>query len=208
MARHAFIVGGTGQIGRKIAELLLSNGWQVTLTHRGRRPEPVELLRMGAQFTALDRNEDGALRNALHGGADAVIDTIAYTPEHAGQLIDVSGNVGALAVISSASVYQDYAGRTLDEAGEGGFPDFPEPIKETQATVPPGPQTYSTLKSALELRLIEGSKAPVTILRPCAIYGSHSLASKGVLVRQTHDRSTAGHSPRIPGREPVSYKLR
>jgi nucleoside-diphosphate-sugar epimerase len=175
VARHAFIIGGTGQIGRKIAETLLFNGWQLTLTHRGSHPEPVELLRMGAKFAAMDRNENEAIQNALRGGADAVIDTIAYMTEHAEQLIDISGNAGTIAVISSASVYQDYAGRTLDEAGEGGFPDFPQPIKETQATVPPGPQTYSTLKSALEVTLMEGSKAPVTILRPCAVHGPHSL---------------------------------
>ena len=175
MPRHAFIIGGTGQIGRKIAETILAHGWQVTLSHRGKRSEPADLLRLGAKFAAFDRSEEGALSHALRGGADAVIDTIAYTPEHAGQLIDISGNVGALAVISSASVYQDYAGRTLDEARDGGFPDFPEPIRETQAIVPPGPQTYSTLKSALEARLLEGSRAPVTILRPCAIYGPYSM---------------------------------
>jgi nucleoside-diphosphate-sugar epimerase len=175
MPRHAFIIGRTGQIGRKIAEALLVHGWSVTLSHRGGHPEPADLLLKGAKFAALDRNENDALRHALRGGADAVIDTIAYTPEHADQLVELSSDAGALAVISSASVYQDYNGRTLDEAGEGGFPDFPEPIRETQATVPPGPQTYSTLKAAVEERLLEGSKAPVTIFRPCAIYGTHSL---------------------------------
>jgi nucleoside-diphosphate-sugar epimerase len=174
MPRHAFIIGGTGQIGRKIAEVLLEHGWSVTLSHRGRRPELADLLLKGAKFAAFDRNEDGALRTAISGGADAVIDTIAYTPEHADQLVELSGNAGAIAVISSASVYQDYKGRTLDEAGEGGFPDFSEPIKETQQTVQPGPQTYSTLKAALEERLLTRSAAPVTILRPCAIYGPHS----------------------------------
>jgi nucleoside-diphosphate-sugar epimerase len=175
MPRHAFIIGGTGQIGRSIADAMLVHGWSVTISHRGGRPEPADLLRKGAKFAAFDRNDDSALRNAISGGADAVIDTIAYTPEHAGQLVELSSDAAALAVISSASVYQDYNGRTLDEAGEGGFPDFPEPIRETQGTVPPGPQTYSTLKAALEERLLEGSKAPVTILRPCAIYGAHSL---------------------------------
>lgn len=174
MARLAFIIGGTGQIGRKIAETLLARGWTVTLSHRGERPVPADLLRLGANFAAFDRHEEGALSRALRGGADAVIDTIAYTPEHANQLAGISRNVGNITVISSASVYQDDKGRTLDEAGVGGFPDFPGPIKETQRTVPPGPQTYSTLKAALEQRLLEKSKSPVTILRPCAIYGPHS----------------------------------
>jgi nucleoside-diphosphate-sugar epimerase len=175
MPRHAFIIGGTGQIGRKTAETLLENGWAVTLSHRGIHPEPADLVLKGAKFASMDRNEDGALLAALSGGTDAVIDTIAFNAKHADQLAEISGNVGTIAVISSASVYQDAEGRTLDEASEGGFPDFPEPIRETQAIVPPGPQTYSTLKAALEERLLQGSKAPVTILRPCVIYGPHSL---------------------------------
>lgn len=76
MPRHAFIIGGTGQIGRKIAETLLAHGWSVTLSHRRGGPEPDDLLRKGAKLTALDRNEDGALRKALGAGADAVIDTL------------------------------------------------------------------------------------------------------------------------------------
>jgi nucleoside-diphosphate-sugar epimerase len=175
MPRHAFIIGGTGQIGRKIAETLLALGWAVTLSHRLGSQKPSDLLLKGAKFIALDRNDDGALRQVLRSGADAVIDTKAYTPEHADQLIDLCGNVGAFSVISSASVYQDYKGRTLDEADEGGFPDFPHPIKETQRTVPPGPQTYSTRKAAMEERLLARSTVPVTILRPCAVYGVHSL---------------------------------
>lgn len=39
--------------------------------------------------------------------------------------------------------------------------------------MPPGPQTYSTLKMALEQRLLEKSKSPVTVLRPCAICGTY-----------------------------------
>jgi nucleoside-diphosphate-sugar epimerase len=174
MPLHAFIIGGTGQIGRSIADTLLAHGWSVTISHRSRRPEPADLLHKGAKFVAFDRNEDGALRTALSHGADAVIDTIAYTPEHANQLVSISSNAGAIAAVSSASVYQDDMGRTLDEAGEEGFPDLPRPIKETQPIVPPGPQTYSTLKAAVEQRLLENSKSPVTVLRPCAIYGVHS----------------------------------
>jgi nucleoside-diphosphate-sugar epimerase len=44
------------------------------------------------------------------------------------------------------------------------------PIAETQATVAPSDETYSTQKAALEEVLI-GGPLPVTILRPGAIYG-------------------------------------
>jgi nucleoside-diphosphate-sugar epimerase len=71
-------------------------------------------------------------------------------------------------VISAAA---NEAGRTLDEAWQNGFPEMPEPISETQSTVDPGPATYSTRKVALERELMDRASIPVTILRPCAIYG-------------------------------------
>jgi hypothetical protein len=58
----------------------------------------------------------------------------------------VQCRVGALVVVSSASVYRDAAGRTLDEAAASGFPELPVPIPETQPTVEPGAATYSTRK--------------------------------------------------------------
>jgi nucleoside-diphosphate-sugar epimerase len=174
MSRHAFIIGGTGQIGRAIAAELLDRGWEVTLSSRGIRPGPAGLVARGARLVVLDREEPGALARALAGGADAVIDTAAYGKAHADQLLDIEGDIGALVVVSSSSVYRDHAGRTLDEAAEGGFPDFPEPIRETQPTVEPGPQTYSTSKVALERCLLDNADRPVIILRPCAIHGPHS----------------------------------
>jgi hypothetical protein len=39
---HAFILGGTGQVGLATANRLLEAGWSVTLAHRGRRPVPSE----------------------------------------------------------------------------------------------------------------------------------------------------------------------
>jgi NAD(P)H-binding len=174
VARSAFVVGGTGQIGRAVARALIADGWSVRLAHRGRRPPPSELLARGAEVITLDRDIPGALAAALGPGADAVIDAVAYGPEHADQLLEVQSTVGALVVISSASVYRDAAGRTLDEARVTGFPELPVPVPETQATVEPGPGTYSTRKMALERRLLDRARCPVTVLRPCAIHGPGS----------------------------------
>jgi nucleoside-diphosphate-sugar epimerase len=171
MARHAFIVGATGQIGCAVAGELLDRGWQVTLAARGERARPDDLLRRGAAFVALDREEADALGKALGRGADAVIDTVAYDEGHARQLLALEADVGAFVVVSSASVYRGADGRTLDEARENGFPDLPVPITEAQPTVAPGPETYSTRKAALEQTLLDGARRPVTILRPCAIHG-------------------------------------
>jgi len=175
LARHAFIVGGAGQIGRATAKTLSQSGWRVTIAHRGARPVPIDLLEEGVSVVTLDRDAPGALHRALGSGADALIDVTAYAADHGRQLLDVQHTVGAFVVISSSSVYADQEGRTLDEAATGGFPELPEPIPETQATVAPGPATYSTRKVALERTLLDEAVTTVTILRPAAIHGLGSV---------------------------------
>ncbi len=50
MSCHAFIVGGTGQIGRAVTGDLLEHGWHVTVSHRGNRPLPNDLVERGANI--------------------------------------------------------------------------------------------------------------------------------------------------------------
>ena len=165
----AFILGGTGQIGLAVAERLAGDDWEVRLVSRA--PAPVS----GPwQHVAADREDRSALRRALADGADLVLDCVAFDVRHADQLLDFQNSAGRLAVISSASVYCDAEGRTLDEASHTGFPAFPEPIREDHRTVEPGPETYSTRKVAIERRLLDEARTPVTILRPCAIHGPYS----------------------------------
>ncbi len=82
MARHAFIVGGAGQIGRATAKTLSQSGWRVTIAHRGARPVPIDLLEQGVSVVTLDRDAPGALHRALGSGADALIDVTAYAADH------------------------------------------------------------------------------------------------------------------------------
>ena len=178
MPRHAFIVGGTGQIGRAVAGDLLEHGWRVTVSHRGNRPVPSDLIERGVKVVIFDREKPGELGRVLASGADALIDTIAFHSGHAHQLIEVQDKVGTFVVISSSSVYRDALGRTLDEASENGFPELPVPISETQPTVDPGPTTYSTRKIALERTLFDDAARPVTVLRPGPIHGPGSRAPR------------------------------
>ena len=165
----ALILGGTGQIGLAVAERLAGDGWEVTLVSRA--PAPIS----GPwQHVAADREDPGALRTALADGADLLLDCVAFDARHADQLLELQGSIARLAVISSASVYCDAEGRTLDEASQCGFPDFPELIREDHRTVEPGPQTYSTRKVAIERRLLDAARVPVAILRPCAIHGPYT----------------------------------
>lgn len=176
MARRAFIIGGTGQIGRAVAARLLDDGWTVALGSRSRSlgSSLADLIARGAEIVVMDRTESGSLRQAIGSGADLLLDTISYDGSDAAQLLDVQEAVGQLVTISSASVYCDEQGRTLDEASSTGFPELPVPITEQQSVVPPGPDTYSTRKVAMERVLFDGARIPATVLRPCAIHGPHS----------------------------------
>ena len=123
---------------------------------------------MGIEQVALDRDEQGAL--SVANGFDVVVDVIPFEAAHAEQLLALE--TGALVAISSAAVYADEQGRTLDEAqGVDDFPELPVPIPETQPTVAPGDDTYSTKKAKLERILLENGRVPAAIVRPCAIYG-------------------------------------
>ena len=164
----ALLLGGTGQIGHAVATRLTREGWEVRLASR--KPPPAE---QAWQHVSWDREVPDSLARALGVGADLLLDCVGFDTAAADRLLAVQGSVGHLMAISSASVYRDEAGRTLDEAAETGFPRFPVPIPEDHPTVAPGPETYSTRKVAMERRLLE-ARAPVTVLRPCAIHGPYS----------------------------------
>jgi nucleoside-diphosphate-sugar epimerase len=140
----------------------------------------------GFDYVRLDRDEDGAL--SVANGFDLVVDVIPFEATHAEQVLGL--DTGALVAISSASVYADEQGRTLDEAqGVDDFPDFPVPIPETQPTVEPGDETYSTKKAKIEGILLENGRVPAAIVRPCAIYGNGDrMGREWFFVKRALDR--------------------
>jgi nucleoside-diphosphate-sugar epimerase len=172
-AGRTALILGYGQIGSAVAHEMADHGWRVRVIRRS-DDGPASAQSVGIQFERLDRNEPGALRHALKGGADAVIDTVAFTAEHGRQWLEVEEDIGSLTVISSISVYCDAAGRTMDQAQGKGFPDFPASISEDQPTIAPGSDTYPARKAALERVLLDNARCPVSILRPGAIHGENS----------------------------------
>jgi nucleoside-diphosphate-sugar epimerase len=171
--RKALVFGATGQLGIAVAEQLLRTGWQVWGVARGGRAPPQYLRERG--LSVLDGSAlpaEGVIRQ-LGQAVDAVFDPTSYTADDARGLLKASSRFGSLVVVSSASVYADGEGRSLDEAAETGFPVFSAPIIEDNPTVRPGPETYSTRKVAMEGVLLSSSM-PVTVLRPCAIYGRYA----------------------------------
>ncbi|MBQ94270.1 MAG: reductase [Actinobacteria bacterium] len=162
MARSVAIIGA-GQIGHAAWQCLGDTAHVVTVHARSR---PDWLSGFADHFLPYALNEQATPE------AEVVFDTIAF------DAADIErydpDRIGRLVVVSSASVYCDAAGRTLDEAAQNGFPELEGPITEAQPTVSAGPETYSTRKTRMEECALELFGDRATILRPCAIYGSHS----------------------------------
>ena len=168
--RSAFVLGGTGFVGRHIARRLADTGWQVTVGSRGEAPIPREVESL-AHLT-VDPSEGSGLEKALGDGVDVFVDVIPYEVQDATRLLALKDLFGSVIAISTCSVYADAEGRTLDEATSGAnFPRLPVPIHEDQERVPPGEATYSTKKAAIEDILLGQSELTATVIRPCAIYG-------------------------------------
>jgi nucleoside-diphosphate-sugar epimerase len=169
--RTALILGGTGQIGRPAARRLAEDGWDVTLAARHEAE-------VGFPVRVVDRTAPGELEAAVGDGVDLLVDVVPYTLADARQVVGLRGRVGSVIAISSAAVYGDAEGLTFNSQEQGLFPRFPVPISENQPTAPPGDETYSQRKRAIELALLEHEDLRATIVRPGAIHGPHARFSR------------------------------
>jgi nucleoside-diphosphate-sugar epimerase len=173
MPQRAFLLGATGKTGRRLATVLGERGWDVVVASRGERPVPEDV-----DHVRVDRNNDEALREALAGGVDVLVDFVAFEPEHAEQLLALRDLVGSVVVVSTGAVYADANGRSLEEVREGEVIEFPVPIPERQPTVALGKDTYSSKKAAIERRLLDQNGLPATLVRAGAIYGPGDINSR------------------------------
>jgi nucleoside-diphosphate-sugar epimerase len=177
VARAAFVLGGTGLIGRAVARRLARAGWDVTVASRGELPVD-DAVRDVARHLAVDRADAGALRDALGDGFDVLVDVIPMAPEDAAQVAGLRGLFGSVVAVSSAAVYADDRGRTLDATDPDDFPRFQAPIWERQRSVAPGSETYSARKAAVERTLLADESLRATVVRPCAIHGPGDRQSR------------------------------
>ncbi|HEV2775791.1 MAG TPA: NAD-dependent epimerase/dehydratase family protein [Solirubrobacteraceae bacterium] len=158
------VLGGTGFVGRHIAELALARGDEVTLFNRGRsapRLFPDAELRRG------DRGGD---LSALAGDSswDGAIDVTGYRPQE----VDASSRLLAerverLTFISTVSVYADVTRPGVAEdaplaalAGTGGWED------------------YGALKALCEDAVRDALPARALIVRPCIVAGPHDPTNR------------------------------
>lgn len=164
---RVLFIGGTGVISSSCAELALARGIQLTLLNRGRsstHPVPE-----GAEVVHADIRDRSAAEAALAGRTfDAVVDWVAFTPEHVEADIELfRGRTGQYVFISSASAYQKP----------------PSSLPITEATLLDNPfWQYSRDKIACEERLVRAfreEKFPYTIIRPSHTYDQTKVPGAG-----------------------------
>lgn len=159
-------IGGTGIISSACSALALSRNIELTLLTRG---TSIRAVPAGARVLAADIRDSTATRRALANESfDAVVNWIAFTPEHVEADIELfRGRVGQYVFISSASAYQTPPARL--------------PITESTPLDNPI-WLYSRNKSACEERLLRAyrdEKFPATIVRPSHTYDATLLPFHG-----------------------------
>jgi nucleoside-diphosphate-sugar epimerase len=159
-------IGGTGIISSACSELALARGIELTLLCRGKS---IRATPKGARVLQADVRDRESARRALDGEVfDAVVNWIAFTPEHIETDLELfRGRTGQYVFISSASVYQTPPGRM--------------PITESTPLDNPSWE-YSRNKIACEERLLAAyrrEKFPMTIVRPSHTYDATLLPPHG-----------------------------
>ncbi|SMB78823.1 SDR family oxidoreductase [Deinococcus hopiensis] len=160
-------IGGTGIISSACSALAVERGVDLYLLNRGHtasRPAPA-----GARQLNADIRDPGSVREALGQLTfDAVVNWVAFTPEHVERDLDLfRGRTGQYVFISSASAYQTPPARL--------------PVVESTPLVNPF-WAYSRNKIACEDRLVRAYREegfPVTIVRPSHTYDQTLLPMDG-----------------------------
>ena len=158
-------IGGTGKISAAVSQQAIAEGFELYLLNRGlqgKNPPASHSLKA-------DINQPDAVRAALKNSQfDAVVDWIAFTPEHIERdLALFKGRTKQFVFISSASVYQKPPAHYLI----------------TEHTPLQNPfWNYSRDKIACEellLRAYRKEKFPVTIVRPSYTYNHYFPVAVG-----------------------------
>jgi nucleoside-diphosphate-sugar epimerase len=154
---RVLLIGGTGIISSACAELALQAGIDLYLLNRG---QSIRQAAVGAKLLHGDIRQRESAQAALGNlSFDAVVNWVAYTPEHVQSDVELlRGRTGQYIFISSASAYQK--------------PPRSLPITESTPLHNPFWQ-YSRDKAACEALLLDTYKRegfPATVVRPSHTY--------------------------------------
>jgi len=182
-------IGGTGIISTACTKLAVERGMEVTHLRRGQRAASIP---DGVRTVLADIADEAAVKRAIGGEKfDAVVDWIAFTPNHVERDIRLFRDRSEQYIfISSASAYQKPLSHYL--------------ITESTPLANPYWQ-YSRDKIACEERLMKEYREegfPVTIVRPSLTYGDTQIAVAVNSWQKSYtavDRMRRGKKSIVPG---------
>src|SRR5437870_4131038 len=104
-----FVLGGTGFVGRHVVRLLLDNGHEIAVFHRGQTHAG---LPPAVRTIIGDRRDLAAFTGAVERfGPEVIIDVIPYTEPEARDVMRACRGVARRVVaLSSGDVYRNYDG--------------------------------------------------------------------------------------------------
>lgn len=207
MSGLALVTGGTGFIGRRLADTLLADGWGVRLS--GRRPRPDDLPEAidyrqvdltSASGVPLDEacrdvdvlfNLAGATSSRSDAGGMHAVNVLGT--ERLLEAADRS-RVGRVVHVSTSSVY-------------GSKVALPQPVPE-DAECRPSPGYGETKLQAEQIVFRFGEKGlPVTVLRPTTVYGPGAIKLLASTTLDAAIERFAGWSTFVVGAEPVELRM-
>jgi len=155
---RVLFIGGSGVISSACSRVAVDSGIELSVLNRGRNTE--RSLPNGVNMLRADIREPGSVRDEIPDlEFDAVVDWVAFTPEHVRADIELfRGRTGQYVFISSASAYQTPPARM--------------PVTESTPLRNPYWQ-YSRDKIACEDTLVAAYRNegfPATIVRPSHTY--------------------------------------
>jgi nucleoside-diphosphate-sugar epimerase len=166
-ALKVLFIGGSGIISSACSQLAVEHGVDLYLLNRGSttgRPVPDEATVLHGDIRDVDSTTDALGDHTF----DAVVDWVAFTPEHVRADVELfRGRTGQYVFISSASAYQTP----------------PERVPVTESTPLRNPfWQYSRDKIACEEQLVSAYREtgfPATIVRPSHTYDQTSVPFDG-----------------------------
>jgi nucleoside-diphosphate-sugar epimerase len=170
--KSALILGGTQFVGKRLVQLLLDKGVEVTIATRGMTLDP-----FGNQVSRLKINRENAetLKNAFKDKKwDVVFDQTCYSSQEALDSLEaLTGKVRKYIFTSSQAVYDFGANHSEESFNPLDF----EPILKTRRDYI-GYVGYQEAKRAAEAILFQNAAIPVTAVRFPIIIGKDDYTNR------------------------------
>ena len=163
------ILGGTRFFGKKLVELCIENGHEVTILTRGLSTNPFD---NQVQQLIVDRNDTKALAQVLDGMTwDIVYDNICYSPNEAHDFVEIlRGKTKKLVFTSTLSTYEaDGVVKT-----ETDFDPFTYEIRMGNKD----DFTYGEGKKQAEAVLFKKATFPIVAVRFPIVVGEHDYTRR------------------------------